>query len=290
MSDDLATRFPANPAQAEYWNTGRGEQWVTHQEALDARFAGVRDQLLARAAVRPGERALDIGCGTGATTLALAAQVGPGGAVLALDISAPMLELARRRCVAQGLAQVRFVDGDAQSHAFERAAYDLLVSRFGVMFFSDPVAAFANLGQALRPGGRLAFACWGPLADNPWFGLPLAAGAEALGEPDPEPPRAPGPLAFAETAYVEKILGDAGFAGIQIETLAELLPCAPTAEEEAAFARVVGPLARLVSSRSPDPPTLARITDALTERFRPYQSAAGLRVPATLHYVAARKP
>lgn len=290
MPEDLAARFPANPAQAEYWNTGRGEQWVTHQAALDARFAGVRDALLARAAPAPGERALDIGCGTGATTLALADRVGPGGAVVAVDISAPMLAVARVRCAAQGIDQVRLLCADAQSHAFERASYDLLVSRFGVMFFSDPVAAFANLRRALRPRGRLAFVCWGPLDDNPWFALPLAVGVRALGPPDPEPPRAPGPMAFAETGYVEEILARAGLAGIRIETVANPLPCARTATEEAAFARVVGPLARLIQTRQPDAATLAALVEKLTERFRPYQSAAGVHIPATLHYVTALRP
>jgi SAM-dependent methyltransferase len=214
----------------------------------------------------------------------------PIGTVLAVDISAPMLEFARQRCVAQGFEQVRFLCADAQSHAFEPAAHDLLISRFGVMFFGDPVAAFANLGRALRPGGRLAFACWGPLDDNPFFALPLAVGAQALGPPDPEPPRAPGPLAFAETGYVEEILGQAGWTAVRIETVSEPLPCAPTAEEEAAFARVVGPLARLIQTRAPDPATLQAITLALIGRFRPYQSAAGLRIPATLHYVTALRP
>jgi len=290
MTEDLAERFPANPAQAAYWNIGRGEQWVTHQEALDARFASVGDALLARAAPGPGERALDIGCGTGATTLALAERVGPGGAVLAVDISAPMLAVARARCAAQGLDQVRLLCADAQSHAFERATYDLLVSRFGVMFFSDPVAAFGNLRQALQPGGRLAFVCWGPLDDNPWFALPLAVGVRALGPPDPEPPRAPGPLAFAETGYVEEILARAGFAGIRIETVTDPLPCARTAAEEAAFARVVGPLARLIQIRQPDAATLAAMVDKLTDRFRLYQNTAGVRIPATLHYVTALRP
>ena len=290
MTGDLAARFPANPAQAEYWNTGRGEQWVTHQEALDARFAGVRDALLARAAPGRGERALDIGCGTGATTLVLAERVGSGGAVVAVDISAPMLALARARCAAQGMDQVRLLCADAQSHPFEQAAHDVLVSRFGVMFFSDPIAAFANLRQALRPRGRLAFVCWGPLDANPWFALPLAVGVRALGPPEPEPPRAPGPLAFADTGYVEEILARAGFAGIRIDTVTEPLPCAGSAAEEAAFARVVGPLARLIQTRQPDAATLAAIVEELAERFRPYQSAAGVRIPATLHHVTALRP
>ena len=290
MTSDLAEQFPANPAQAEYWNTARGEQWVTHQAALDARFENIRDALLARAGARPGENALDVGCGTGATTLALAERVGSGGAVLGIDISKPMLELASRRCAARGLEQVRFLRADAQSHAFEQAAHDLLVSRFGVMFFSAPVAAFANLRRALRPGGRLAFVCWGPLEANPGFALPLAAGVRALGPPDPEPPRAPGPLAFAERAYVEEILAGAGFAEVGIETVTERLPGARSAAQEAAFARVVGPLARLIQTRAPEPATVEAMVEEVAASFARYETDAGVQVPATLHYVQARQP
>ena len=290
MSDDLAARFPANPEQAQYWNTARGGQWVTHQEALDARFAGVRDQLLARAAVGPGERALDVGCGTGATTLELAPRVGPGGTVLAIDISAPMLELAQQRCAAQGLEQVRFLCADAQSHGFEPAAHDLLISRFGVMFFGDPVAAFGNLRIALRPGGRLGFVCWAALERNPWFALPLAVGERWLGPAEPQPPRAPGPLAFSESGYVEEILAAAGFADVAIETVATRLSGAPTAEAEAAFACLVGPLARLIRTREPDAATERAIALEVAERFRPFQSEAGVQIPATLHYVEACQP
>jgi SAM-dependent methyltransferase len=209
MSDEFAEPFPANAEQAAYW-TARSEQWVTHQAALDARLAPVGEQLLTRAAPRPGERVVDVGCGTGATTLAVAEKVGTRGSVLAVDISEPMLAIARRRSTERGHGHVRFLHGDAQSHDFEPKAYDLVLSRFGVMFFSDPVAAFANLMSALRPGGRLAFVCWAPLEDNPWFKEPLAAGIRWLGPPEPQPPRAPGPLALAETGYIEEILRDAG--------------------------------------------------------------------------------
>jgi SAM-dependent methyltransferase len=289
MTDDLAARFPANPEQAAYWNV-RAEQWLAHQAALDARLALVGAELLARAAPRPAERALDVGCGTGATTLELAEQVGRHGSVLAIDISEPMLGLARRRSIERGHDHVRFLCADAQSHGFEPAAHDLMLSRFGVMFFSDPVAAFANLKRALRPGGRLAFVCWAPLEDNPWFALPLAVGARWLGPPDPQPPRAPGPLAFAETGYVEEILVAAGFTGLAIETIATLLPGAPTAEEEAAFACLVGPLTRLIQTRAPDPATREAIAREVAEGFRPYQSAAGVQLPGMFHYVTATRP
>jgi SAM-dependent methyltransferase len=289
MSDEFAERFPANADQAGYWNL-RGEQWVTHQAALDARLAPVAEELLTRAGLRRGQRVIDVGCGTGATTLAIAEQVGPEGAVLAVDISAPMLALARRRVAERSLDHVRFLNADAQSHGFEPASHDLLLSRFGVMFFGDPVAAFANLMSALRPGGRLALVCWAPLDDNPWFKEPLAAGIRRLGPPEPQPPRAPGPLALAETGYIDEILSGAGFVERRIETVTTQLAGAATAEEEAAFACQVGPLTRLLQASEPDPATRQSILDEVTERFRRYQGGTGVRIPATLHYVSARRP
>jgi SAM-dependent methyltransferase len=286
----MSEQFPDNADQADYWNTARGEQWVIHQAALDARLALVSEALLARAAARAGERAVDIGCGTGATTLELAERVGKEGAVLAVDISEPMLALAGRRSAERGHAQVRFLQADAQSHGFDQAACDLLLSRFGVMFFSDPVAAFNNLARALRSGGRLAFVCWGSLEDNPYFALPLAVGVRHLGPPEPQPPRAPGPLAFAETGYIEEILNAAGFVGLTIETAATPLLGAATAREEAAFACLVGPLARLIQTHAPDPATLHAIVDEVAGGFQPYQTAAGMRLPAMLHYVRATRP
>jgi SAM-dependent methyltransferase len=289
MSSDPAQSFPANPDQATYWHT-RGEQWVANQASIDARLVAVTQALFARAAASPGERALDIGCGTGTTTIELAAQVGASGAVLAADISAPMLAVARQRCAERGYRHVRLLHADAQSHAFETGAFDLLLSRFGVMFFSDPVAAFANLIGALRPGGRLAFVCWAPLDDNPWFKEPLAAGVRRLGPPEPQPPRAPGPLALAETGYVEEILDAAGFAEVRIETTTIPLAGAATADEEAAFAALLGPLSRLIQTQEPDPATRQAIIEDVAERFRPYQGEAGVRIPASLHYVTARRP
>jgi SAM-dependent methyltransferase len=290
MTDDLAGRSAANADQADYWNSPLAEKWVTLQSDFDQRLRPLGDALIGRAAIRRGERVIDVGCGTGATTLELAELVGPEGTVLAIDFSAPMLALARRRSAERGKRNLCFLCADAQSHRFEVAAHDLLVSRLGVMFFSDPVAAFANLRSALRPGGRLGFVCWAALERNPWFALPLAVGARWLGPVEPQPPRAPGPLAFSETGYVEEILTAAGFAEVTISTMATKLPGAATAAAEAEFACMVGPLARLIRTREPAPATLHAIATEVADRFQPYQSEAGIRIPATLHYVAARQP
>jgi SAM-dependent methyltransferase len=286
---DFTEEFAANADQAEYWSA-QGAKWVSHQADFDQRLGPLGDELIGRAAIRRGDRVIDVGCGTGATTLELAEQVGPEGSVLAIDLSEPMLALARRRSADRDQSNVRFLYADAQSHRFDQAAHDLSISRFGVMFFSDPVAAFANLRTALRPGGRLGFVCWAALERNPWFALPLAVGVHWLGPPEPQPPRAPGPLAFSETGYVEEILAAAGFAEVAIETVASELPGAPTAEAEATFACLAGPLARLIRTREPDAPTERAIIREVTERFLPYQREAGVRIPATVHYVKARRP
>ena len=179
----------------ELW--GR-EKWVRHQAFIDQQLEAVTDLLLQTAAVRVGEAVLDVGCGPGATLLRLAAVVGKEGHVLGCDVSAPMLALARQRIAAAGIRNVDVVQADAQSHGFAENAFDLVISRFGVMFFADPTAAFAKLRQPLKPGGRLAFVCWAPLADNPFFLLPIQIATRHLGPVEPTPPRAPGPLAFSQ--------------------------------------------------------------------------------------------
>jgi SAM-dependent methyltransferase len=279
-----------NAEQAEYWNSEPSRQWIAFQEALDQRFAPLTELLIERAQVARGACVLDVGCGTGATTLRLAGAVGAHGSVLALDISEPLLAVARRRIMDEGHANVRFMVGDAQTHRFERASYDLALSRFGVMFFEDPIQAFGNLKSALRSGARLTFVCWGPLEDNPWFALPLQVGIERLGPPEPRPARAPGPLALSEPDYVEAILGAAGFAEVRIERIATLLPGAADVREEAGLASRLGLLARLLRERGADAATRERMVEELAERLRPYLTTEGVRLPALLHLVSAAAP
>src|SRR5215467_1886313 len=156
----------ANAAQRRYWNTVAGPRWVAAPGFREQRNQESLALLLARLGLTGGESVLEIGCGTGALTLPLAAAVGEHGRVVAVDISEPMLGAARQRVAEHGLRNVTLLLGDAQVFAFEPAAFDLATSRMGVMFFADPVAAFRNIAGALKPGGRLVFACWAPLAEN----------------------------------------------------------------------------------------------------------------------------
>jgi SAM-dependent methyltransferase len=204
----------ANAAQVAYWNEATGATWAELQEPLDRQLAPLGRRAMQALAPRPGEQILDIGCGSGETSLELAAAVGPGGQVLGVDISRPLLDVARRR--GAGVPGVAFIEADAQTFAFEVARFDGVFSRFGVMFFADPPAAFANLRRALRPGGRLAFVCWRRPDENPIMTLPMQAALKHLPPPEPTDPTAPGPFAFADPDRVRTILGQAGFADVAL--------------------------------------------------------------------------
>jgi SAM-dependent methyltransferase len=278
-----------NEAQVQYWNSAAGEKWVRHQAVMDQQLEVVTDLLLQTAAPQAGETVLDIGCGTGATLLRLAGAVGKEGHVHGCDVSAPMLALARQRIAAAGVLHVDLVQADAQSHDFAANAFDLLVSRFGVMFFADPTAAFANLRRSLRPGGRLAFVCWAPLADNPFFLLPMRIAARHLGPADPMPPRAPGPLAFSEADYVRDILTGADWSDVQIAHRQPPLLGSATAQEQAAFLLEMGPVSRLIAERQPDGATVAALRAELTEALAAYATETGVEIPSRLYYVTARR-
>jgi SAM-dependent methyltransferase len=203
-----------NAAQADYWNRTAGQRWRDRQEEQDLVLRPVSDLLIATADAKSGDRIIDIGCGCGDTTIDFATRVTPGGEVLGLDISEPMLARARER--AQNGLPARFVLADATVHDFEPEWADLAVSRFGVMFFADPARSFANLRKGLKRGARLVFACWREAKQNPWMMLPLRE-ARKHAPPLPETnPEDPGPFAFADDARVRRILSAAGFADVAV--------------------------------------------------------------------------
>ena len=204
-----------NAAEIAYWNGPGGQRWVSHQRMQDALLAEVAERLMERAAARDGETILDIGCGAGTTSIALARQVAPDGRVLGVDVSAPLLERARQHAPA-GLP-VEFALGDASVFPFVPAGADLLFSRFGVMFFADPAGAFANMRKGLRGGARLLFACWQEPRHNPWLILPLQAAYRHVPRLPEVGPEDPGPFAFASEARVRGILERAGFGAITLE-------------------------------------------------------------------------
>ena len=279
-----------NAEQIEYWNEKAGPKWVAFQRQLDASMRPYGDAAIERGRPEPGERVLDVGCGCGDAALQLAERVGGGGSVTGIDISNVMLELAARRAREAGVRGVSFENADAQTHSFAPASFDLVYSRFGVMFFSDPVAAFANLASALAPGGRLAFVCWQELSKNPWTLVPMAAAGKHLELPPPPGPGTPGPFALGAAARLRGILERAGFDKVGLESFEYAFRLGGEAGLDAAvdFVTQIGPTARLLGDASAD--ARARVIEALRDAFAPYLTDDGVRLGSAAWLVTARKP
>ena len=276
----------ANSAQIEHWNGPAGETWVRLQARLDAQLAPLGRLAMDRAAIRPGEAVLDVGCGTGETTLELSRRVGESGKVLGVDVSRPMLSLARQRLEAAGLSQTRFEEGDAQSHDFARGGFDLVFSRFGIMFFADPVAAFRNLRAALTKKGRLVFVTWRPAAENPWVSVPMTAAFQHIPQPPPPPPGGPGEFSFAQRDRVYQILTGAGYKDITIEPEDRLIGGA-NLDVTVDTTLAMGPVAAAL--READPAKREPVACAVRQAFTPYDGSEGVRLGAGVWVVRAKR-
>ena len=263
----------SNAAQIAEWNGTMGQRWATLQQETEGIVAAFGVAALAAAAAQPGERVLDIGCGCGDTSIALARAVGAAGAVLGVDVSQPMLAVARERAAREQLPQLAFSDADA-SAAELPANTDLLFSRFGVMFFSQPVPAFAHMRRALRAGGRCVFVCWRTPRDNSWTMTPLLAARAAVGiTPPPADPLAPGPFALADEARLRGILAEAGFSGVEVQRFDAAVTLGPTPRAAAENALRVGPTSRFLTEVGEQ--HRSTIRDAVEAVFAPLAAAGG---------------
>ena len=290
----MATLQPTGPnaEQITYWNEIAAPKWLALYDLIDAQIAPLGRRAVDAAALRAGERALDVGCGCGQSTFEIAQRVGPSGTVLGIDISAPMLERARAGAAARALRHVEFANADAQTHQLPAAGFDACCSRFGVMFFSDPIAAFTNLHGAVRPGGRLSFVCWQRLQDNPWMFVPLGAAAQHIALPTPPAPNAPGPFAFADAARVRDILTRAGFVEVALEPVQEmLLICGGAGVDTVAdYLLQMGPAAAAIRQADLDDASRTRIAGAVRDALGPFVTAAGVRMAGAAWIVTARRP
>ncbi len=274
-----------NKDQSEYWNSESGRKWVDHEDQLDKLLSSALEEVLQFADPMPGEKVLDIGCGTGASVLRLAKTVGVNGEVTGVDISAPLLDRARTR--AEGLSQVKFMLADAQSYGFETQAADLVFSRFGVMFFDDPTAAMANLRNAVRPGGRMAFISWRGMPENPWFRVPFEVAVARLGRPEMLDPHAPGPTAFKDINRVTGILEDAGWTEVSgVESDVTLFPPGDVTEV-ARLMCSVGPAIRVLRELGGSDADAAAIEAMCLKALAEFEVGGEVHIPARLNVFTA---
>jgi ubiquinone/menaquinone biosynthesis C-methylase UbiE len=268
--------------QAAYWNGPGGKMWLGAYDRIERGIADFGELTLEAANAQPGERVLDVGCGTGGTTAALARAVGATGHVLGVDISEPLLGAAR----AQGLGNATFEVGDATTYPFEAGSFDLVFSRFGVMFFGDPVAAFSNIRRAMKQAGRLVFICWRTPPENPWAAVPMRAAQPFLPPIERPGPEDPGQYSFGDRSRVERILGEAGFTRLAIEPVDLMLNQGkdiPTVLERIGD---FGPLARAFKDVAPE--QIAKAKAAIGEALKPHATAEGVKLAGACWLVRAR--
>ncbi|MCP3854637.1 MAG: methyltransferase domain-containing protein [Actinomycetia bacterium] len=270
-----------NQAQTELWNSGTGRYWADQADRLDTMLCELGEKAMDVMEIGPGDRVLDVGCGAGATTLELARRVGVGGTVLGIDISEPLLDLARGRAESAD-AFVGFERVDAQTAVLPENGYDAIFSRFGVMFFADPVVAFRNLGRALDDGGCLGFVAWREPAENPWVTVPASVLRDRLSRR--AAPGQPSPFAFSDRDRVEEILDEARMARVRIEPLDMTIPVGDGTIDGAAETM----LAILEPRTDPDDPSDAqRVHDLLAEAFAPLVVDGQVQVEAAAWLVTA---
>jgi ubiquinone/menaquinone biosynthesis C-methylase UbiE len=282
---DTPAGHDQNADQIAYWNGPGGQHWTDRQQTQDILLAPVSDILIDRAKAKAGERIVDVGCGCGATTIAFAQKVGPAGHVFGIDISAPML--ARARQIAPAGIPVDFALADATVYPFVSGSFDLVVSRFGVMFFAKPAISFANMRTALRPSGRLTFACWREPRDNPWLMAPLQAVYKHVPKLPQLGPEDPGPFSFASEQRVIRILSEAGFSGIEMEPCNLSLDVAVGRGLDAAVetALEIGPASRALEGQPPEVRAVA--ANSIREALAPFASGNAVPLAASIWIVTA---
>jgi ubiquinone/menaquinone biosynthesis C-methylase UbiE len=277
-----------NEDQIEYWDEVSGPKWVAMQAELDEQLAPLQNALIDFLAPCEGDTILDIGCGCGASTLALAQRVGDSGTVTGLDVSKPMLAHARHRATDTGRTNIQFNEGDAQTEALPNDTYDIITSRFGIMFFSDPVAAFANLKSSLKSDGKLAFMCWRKMEDNPWMTVPVIAAAAHVELPAPPEKHAPGPFAFADEEYLRGLLSKAGFQHIEARPFdtGMVMGADGDLDNSIDFMTKIGPLSRLLQEVDAD--TVAEVKESIRDALKSFTTSKGIELNAGVWLVRAQ--
>lgn len=273
-----------NSAQIDYWNATAGQTWASLVAQLDAQIEPLGLEALRALAPVTGERIIDIGCGCGQTSLDLAARVGPSGSVVGVDISVPMLAIARQRSLPAEVRRPEFRQLDAQSEDLGQGVFDVAFSRFGVMFFSEPVTAFTNIRASLKSGGRLGFVCWRALHENPWMKAPFDAALPFIPPMALSDPTLPGPFALADAARIRDILSKAGFRSLAISPFDTQIGGGDV-EQTLALALKVGPLGAAAREH---PEYADRVRSAVRDLLTQFLTPNGVLMPAAVWIVLAR--
>lgn len=278
-----------NAQQAHYWNEVSGPKWVRLDDSIGAMIRPFGELAIESARPTPGERVVDVGCGCGATSLAISREVGSEGSVLGIDLSLPMLAQAERAREQDGISNVEFMRADAQTQVFTLDTYDLVFSRFGVMFFENPRSAFANLRTCLRSGGRLAFVCWQSREKNPWMALPAMAAAQHF-DLSPQPPSgAPGPFSMYDPDDTIEMLQRAGYQNVTCTSREGQIDVSggKTIEDTVSFVSQMGPSGALLATASHEQKSAA--LGSIHEVLLPHQSETGIELDAAVWLVGATK-
>jgi SAM-dependent methyltransferase len=277
-----------NAAQLAHWSGAGGEQWVAEAARYDRMNRRFGERIVSAVAARAGEHVLDVGCGNGALALAVAPQVAPAGDVVGLDLSRPMLAEARRRADAAGLGNTRFDHGDAQVHPVPEAAFDVVMSRFGVMFFADPAAAFANLAHALRPGGRLVFGCWQSMFDNAWVMVPAIAALEHVPPPALDETGDHGAFSLADLDATTALLSGAGLADITVAEMRAPMWMGSSIDDTVAFMQTTEFADTLFADLAPA--VAAAGWNAVAQALEDHVTGDGVELDGAAWLVTARRP
>jgi SAM-dependent methyltransferase len=277
----------ANRVQTDYWTNEGGPSWVRHERMYERMLAPFDDALLTALEPSPTMRVLDVGCGFGVTSLAFASR---GAAVHGVDLSPPMIERARQRASSAGMSAT-FAVADAQTDELG-GPFDIVVSRFGVMFFDDPVQAFANMADATTGGGRLGFVCWQPMEANPWMTLPSMVVRGLLDDPPPAPSGSmpgPNPFAFGDADHVRSVLDAAGWRAIDIAACTSTIDMGGDDGVTGAVAQALNGSAVKMLLAAGDDSVRARAEEILTERFAPHVHDGTVRMPSAAWLVTAQR-
>ncbi len=279
--------YDENSESQKFWNEEGGQQWVDNINAVETFIQPLSDRLLEAVSAVPGEKVLDVGCGGGLTSIRIAELVGNSGSVRGVDVSRPIIDIALSR--GKDIDNLDFELGDAATRDLGEGVYDVITSRFGVMFFDDPVVAFSNLRRALKDSGRMVFLCWRKLEENPWMARTAKAAFEIVPPPKDAPPpdpTAPGPFSLGDRAHLEGVLSTAGFQGVDISAVDQGLHMGDL-DDAVAFFLKMGPAADVAKNASSE--QLEQIVDAIKQVLSEYETPQGVVSPAAAWIVSASK-